>query len=391
MLPASYEKVSEETKKVVQLFMAHARGFLQGRGSSEEEARTILERCETQATWNSMRMALKNWEESRQPCSAEQLVQCFAELVWDGLTDDGQYHSLLSHLQYPPRGLLFDFNPEADVVSLDDRPFPYNFTAPVLGGPLSKEFLVAIGKTEEEILAMIKEKSPDEGVKLALQSTPVFVKTETSPPGTPNAPDVPADPLALLAQRLKAELQSPENTSILCKRKNDEPEATTCKQGRGNDGQRAPPGSRDTNRTHKQWGAPLAAKDEKLMDVSLMNDIWYSRVSKRLRRDHGPECFRVKIPKEEAWSLLGQDIARVFGFMRTDWRPIRLYTYESDRFLHVGLLVKKSQAKRKKKNVIRYKLPELFRILHRWSVQAQSSGKADGLADFLDLHRYLGA
>ncbi|KAG6358216.1 hypothetical protein INS49_014100 [Diaporthe citri] len=362
MLPPSYDKVSEETKKVVQLFMAHARGFLQGRGKSDWEARTILENYETEATCNALKMADGGWEESRQPCSAEQFVQWFAELVWDGLTDD------------------------------DHTPFPYNFSAAVVGGPLSTEFLEAIGKTEAEVLGMIKkESSPEEGVKLALHTIPAFVKTETSPPGTPNAPAVPSDPLALLAQRLKAELQSSENNSILGKRKNDEPDTTSRKKGRGNDEQRVPPASRDTNRTYKQWGATLTAEDEQLMDVSLMNNIWYSNVSKRLRRGHGSYCFRVKIPKEKGWSLLGQDIARVFGFIRTDWRPIRLYTYESDRFLHVGLMVRKCQTKEKNVDVVRDKLPELFRILRRWSVQAQRSEKADGLADFLDLNRYMGA
>lgn len=89
MLPASYDKVSKETKKAVQLFMAHARGFLQGRGRSDEEARTILKNYETEAKCSVIKTALGNWEESRRPCSAEQFVQWFAELVWDGLTDDG--------------------------------------------------------------------------------------------------------------------------------------------------------------------------------------------------------------------------------------------------------------------------------------------------------------
>ncbi|KAI7778867.1 hypothetical protein LA080_001558 [Diaporthe eres] len=341
MLPVSHDDVSEETKKVVQLFMAHARGFLQGRGRSDWEARTILKKYETEATRNALEMAYEGWEESRQPCSAEQLVQWFAELVWDGLTDD------------------------------DDIPFPYNFTAPVVGGPLSTEFLEAIDKTEAEVLEMTKkEKSPEEGFKLALHTMPAFVSTETSPPRTQNVPAVPASPLAQL---------------------NDETDATARKQGRGDDGQRMPPGSRDTNRTSKQCGAaPLAAKNEQLMDVDLMDEIWSSRFSKYLRRNHGPGCFRVKIPMEKAWSLLGQDIARVFGFLRTDWRPIRLYTYGSDHFLHVGLLVRKNQTKGKNKDVVREKLPELFSILKQWSVQAQGSGKADCLADVLALHRYMG-
>ncbi|KAK7698621.1 hypothetical protein SLS64_012360 [Diaporthe eres] len=288
--------------------------------------------------------------------------------------------------------LLFDFNGEADVTSLDDIPFPYNFTAPVVGGPLSTEFLEAIDKTEAEVLGMIKkERSPEKGVKLALHTMPAFVRTEASPPKTQNLPDVPASPLLQLAQLAKAEPPSPENTSILGKRKNDEPDATARKQGRGNDGKRTPPGSPDTNRTSKQCGAtPLAAKDEQLMDVDLMDEIWSSRVSKYLRRNHGPGFFRVKIPMEKAWSLLGQDIARVFGFLRTDWRPIRLYTYGSDDFLHVGLLVRKNQTKGKKMDVVREKLPELFSILKQWSVQAQRSGKADCLADVLALHRYMG-
>lgn len=230
--------------------------------------------------------------------------------------------------------------------------------------------------------------SSEEGAELALHTIPPFVKMKTSPPGTPNAPAAPID---LLAQLVKAEPQPPENTSILGKRKNDESGVTTCKKRRGNDGQRVPPGSHDTMRTHDQWGASLTAKDEQLMDVVLMNKIWYTRISDRLRNYHGSECFTVKIPKEKAWSLVGQDIGRVFSFIGSDWRPIRLYTHESDRFLHVGLLVRKGQKKKKKLSVIHDKLPKLFRLLLWWSRMVRDMEKADCLADFLAQHRYLEA
>lgn len=94
MLPESYDRVSEETKKVVQLFMAHAHGFLHGTWRSDEEALPILKYFQKKAITNAVERALQAWEESQEPCSAEQFVQWFAELIWEGLTDDGTHLSL---------------------------------------------------------------------------------------------------------------------------------------------------------------------------------------------------------------------------------------------------------------------------------------------------------
>lgn len=102
MLPKSYENVSEETKTVVQLLMAHARGFLQGSGRSDDEARTIVQDMERDAMHQSIDWALEDFEKGRGPCSAEQFVQRFAEMVWVGSTLNRQYHS---HPQRPLRQL----------------------------------------------------------------------------------------------------------------------------------------------------------------------------------------------------------------------------------------------------------------------------------------------
>lgn len=246
---------------------------------------------------------------------------------------------------------------------------------------------MAIGMTEEQVLGIVKkEQSPEEEAKLALHAVPPFVKTETSPPGTPNAPAALPNPRA---QRVKSEPQSPDNPFTLGKRKNDEPDDTSRKYGRGNDGQRVPPGSHDASRTHEVWGAPLTAKDGQLMNSGLMKDIWFTRISERHMPDYGAEVFEVRVPKEKAWPLLGKDIGMVFRLMSGEWRPIRLHTYESGTFLYVGLWVRTSQTQGHKAEVIRHTLPELYRLLRRWSLQAQGSGEAESLADFLA--DYLGA
>lgn len=384
MLPASYDNVSEETKNVVQLFMAHAHGFLHGFGMSDDAALPTLEDIKKEAMKNAVKMALEDWEESQKPCSAEQFVQCFAKLIWEGLTDNGWYHYLLPHLGHPRPVPSWDFSDETDVVPSDDRPFPFDFTAPVVGGPLSTEFLEAIGKNETDIRGMIKKKEiAEEDTKLSLYSVPTFVKTETSPPGTPNVPAAPTNPLA---QRVKVEPQSSDNTSILGKRKDDEPDATTRKHARGNDGQRVPPASRDTNRTDVQWsGVPLAPTAYRGMNLGLMNEIWWMDPTVKIDSDSGHRgwMFEVKIPKEKAWLLLGKDINDVFRLLRRQWYPIRLHTYELDAFLHIGLWILESQTRGHIADVVRQRLPMLLEILKRWSVQAQGSGKADSLKNFL--------
>lgn len=231
-----------------------------------------------------------------------------------------------------------------------------------------------------------KETSSEEDTQLALHTIPAFVKTETSPLGTANAWRGPTNPPA---QRVKAEPQSPDSTSILGKRKNDEPEATERKYGRGNDGQRVPPGPRDTNRTQEQWGAPLSAKDHQLMNIGLMTDIWTNRISPRHMSDYGGGLFEVRIPSEKAWTLLGKDIRRVFKLISSEWRPIRLHTRESGAFMCVGLWIKTGQTQGQKAEVMRHTMPELYRLLRRWSLQAQGDGQAESLADFLT--DYLGA
>lgn len=94
MLPDSYDKVSEETKMVVQLFLARAIRFLQGSGNSDGEARNIMDAIEKEAMDNAVEIAVEVWMESRKPCSAEQFVQRFADLVWEKATGDGSYYSL---------------------------------------------------------------------------------------------------------------------------------------------------------------------------------------------------------------------------------------------------------------------------------------------------------
>lgn len=226
----------------------------------------------------------------------------------------------------------------------------------------------------------------EEEPNMALHTVPAFVKTKTSPPGTRDAPAEPTNPLA---QRVKAEPQYPDNTSILGKRKNDEPEATAPKYGRGNDGQRVTPGSRNTNRTYEPWGAPLSAKDHQLMNIGLMTNIWTNRISPRHMSDYGGGLFEVRIPSGKAWTLLGKDIRRAFRLISSEWRPIRLHTRESGAFMCVGLWVKTGQTQGQKAEVMRHTLPELYRLLRRWSLQAQGSGQAESLADFLT--DYLGA
>lgn len=231
-----------------------------------------------------------------------------------------------------------------------------------------------------------KEENFEEGTELALHTIPAFVKTETSPPGSPNAP---AALINTLAQRVKVEPRSPDNTSILGKRQNDEPDATTRKHSRGNDGQRVPSASRGTNRTDVPWsGVPLTTTTYRSMNFGLMNEIWWMDPSIKADPDsvYRGWMFEVKIPKEKAWLLLGKDIHDVFRLLGRRWYPIRLHTEELDAFLHVGLWVLQSQTQGHVADVVRQKLPTLLRLLKRWSAQAQGNGKAESLKDFLANH-----
>lgn len=225
-----------------------------------------------------------------------------------------------------------------------------------------------------------KEKGPEEDSQQVLHTVPALIKTEAPPPGTPNAPAAPTNPLA---QRAKGESLSQDNTSILGKRKNDEPDDTTRKQGRGNDGQRAPPASRDTNRTHEQWGAPLTTADFERINHDLMRQIWTLGVTEYFRPDYGPKIFEVRIPKDKSWLLLGKNIDRVFALMSSAWRPVRLHTYESGDFLYVGLWFRKSQMKRKDRDLVWDRIKRLYDILRLWSRRAQDSGEEMSLADLL--------
>lgn len=89
MLPDSYDKVSEETKMVVQLVLARAIGFLQGSGKSDDEAHNIMVAIEKEAMDDAVEMAVEEWAKSGKACSAEQFVQRFADLVWENATGDG--------------------------------------------------------------------------------------------------------------------------------------------------------------------------------------------------------------------------------------------------------------------------------------------------------------
>lgn len=153
-----------------------------------------------------------------------------------------------------------------------------------------------------------------------------------------------------------------------------------------------PPVPLETSRTHEQWGAPLTLQDHRLLNLGLMIDIWGSRISPRhISAYRGGEIFEVRIPSDKAWKLLGKDISRVFRLVSSEWRPIRLHTRELGAFTCVGLWIRMSQTQGQKAEVMWNTLPELYRLLWRWSlqVQVQGSGEAESLADFLA--DYLGA
>ncbi|KAG8158364.1 hypothetical protein KVR01_012125 [Diaporthe batatas] len=82
MWPRSYDHVSEETRQTVQLFIARAGGFLQGRGRSDDNVNATVAKVMKNANREVLETAVAAWKRSRQLCTAEQLVQRFAGRVW---------------------------------------------------------------------------------------------------------------------------------------------------------------------------------------------------------------------------------------------------------------------------------------------------------------------
>lgn len=310
MLPESYDKVSEETKKVVQLFMARARSLVRASSASDEEACRRMEPVLTGAMELGVKIAVQNWEKHRKLCSAEQFVQRFARLVWYGATGDGKYHFTTSNLPQPVHP--FKMNDNSDMLSSEDPPLPCGFTAPVDEGPLSTEFLKAVGMTEEEALGHAS-------------TAPASANTTGSPSKAAGCPPAPSNQIV---QAVKATPPCTGDSSALGKRKNDEPEAGARKYGRGDDGQRMPPRSPSPDDTDEPWGGVYLTDEEtKLMNTDIMNVIWDTQVIGQLKTGHFAGVFQVGIPREKAWKLLGKDITTVFRLMR-NWPPVRLYTYD---------------------------------------------------------------
>ncbi|KAK2609527.1 hypothetical protein N8I77_003023 [Diaporthe amygdali] len=189
-----------------------------------------------------------------------------------------------------------------------------------------------------------------------------------------------------LLEKLMKNMQLSDNdTSTLGTRKNDEPEGIARRHGSRDDGQKMPLSSSITNSKLVQWtGVPLTAAEQQLMNTDLMNVIWNTKISERLKPDHGPGIFEVRILRDAAWSLLGKDINRVFALIALRG-PIRLHTFQSGRFLHISLWIRRSQTEGEMGKVIHYSLVEMFRLLRQWSLQAQDSEKAQCLADFLEV------
>lgn len=244
--------------------------------------------------------------------------------------------------------------------------FPYEFTTPVDGVPLAPEFLKAVGVTEEEALA-----DPSK--------VPASGKTATPTSETSTAPAVPSNP-----PTQQGEQSNPVHSSSLGKRKHDESETPPRKYGRGDDGQRVPPRSPSPEATHVQWsGVFLTEYEASIMNTNLMNVIWNTRVGGEPKSVLGAGVFQVRIPKDEAWLLLGRDITTVFRLMR-QWYPIRLYTYDWGPCLQVGLWIKESQTQGQRGRDMYYTMPDLYRVLWQWSVQTLGNREAVSLAKFLE-------
>lgn len=265
--------------------------------------------------------------------------------------------------------------------SSDDRPWPYEFSAPVDGVPLSREFLEAVGITEEEVLAnscIKKKQSPEEEPNATLRPKPARQDSSALKLAVPNAST--ASGPSMMTTRVKAKPQSPNHTSALAKRKNDEAESITRKYRRGDEGHRLPP-----KPPTPQWsGIPLNSEDAQEMNSDLMKEIWNNSIDQRFKSDRGAGMFEVRILKEKAWLLLGKDIGIVFSLIRrNNLKPVRLYTSDSGNFLHVGLWLSTSQTQGSDSRPTSRIIVKLYHILRRWSLQAQESGTARSLAQYL--------
>lgn len=152
MLPLSYDLVSEKTKQTIQLFIARASGFLQGKGMSEAEVHVAMDKIEKEAIKEVFETEVELWKKPKQLCNAEQFVQRFADLVWEAVVGDerGEYqaahvhkqvfHNLsLPHLSRYP--FFFNTHRESNVVSLEEGQWPYDFTTPDEEGRLSTELV----------------------------------------------------------------------------------------------------------------------------------------------------------------------------------------------------------------------------------------------------------
>lgn len=183
---------------------------------------------------------------------------------------------------------------------------------------------------------------------------------------------------AAILHTLRPEIRSPSTNPTHRQRKNSEPEATIPQDQRGNDGSEGVPAESSTQLpAHMDWpGAPLTAGQFKLMNAGLMETIWETRIydGDNIYHDAGP--FAVKIPKDKAWLLLGEDFNLVRTAILNRWWPLRLYTCDLGHYLQVGLWIPKLQFQERPEaqKMVRYKIDELYNILRHWSFQAQGRG-----------------
>lgn len=94
--------------------------------------------------------------------------------------------------------------------------------------------------------------------------------------------------------------------------------------------------------------------------------------------------FEVMILKDKAWLLLGKDIGKVITLIRrNNLKPVRLYTSDPGRFLHVGLWLRTGETQGITSKPATRRMVELYNILRGWSLQAHGSERAKSLAKFL--------
>ncbi|KAJ0116725.1 hypothetical protein J7T55_009875 [Diaporthe amygdali] len=353
MATTSFDLVSNETQQKMELFLDVAWSRLRASGFTHKACKQRFIESRDNFRERTVRMAVQAWKTDLAACTAEFFVQRFVETMFYGACN------------YK----LARFG---------------SFTTATDKVPLAPEFLEAIGMTEAEVLQLSMLKSPVEEGKSNMHVVSDHIKASTSRPVVPN-PMAAIHVSRALEQWMKGVQLSDNDTSTLGTRKNDEPEATARKHGRRDDGQKMPLSSSITNSKPVQWtGVPLTAAEQHLMNTDLMNVIWNTKISERLKPDHGPGIFEVRILKDAAWSLLGKDINRVFALIALRG-PIRLHTFQSGRFLHIGLWIKRGQTEGEMGKVIHYSMVEMFRLLRQWSLQAQDSEKAQCLADFLEV------